>query len=211
MHLNLGNTGETDRQLTHIATLLDLNGLVLVDNVDLTAVGIRWLSSLPQLRQIGFFNADESVVIAATELPHLTSLEVGVVEFTDKVVDSLATSRITKLSLNGNVPVSKWQPLNREFCQRLSRLKQLDSLRLVFFRDHEAKPAIEPGAIATLATLPQLKELVVEGVPLTDDDLLILTEFKALRQLTLANTKVTAAGLAKFKAARPNVSVEFRM
>ena len=79
-------------------------------------------------------------------------------------------------------------------------LKQLQRLNIANSRDFRG------GNFEYLKNLP-LADLNVKGADVNDDDLLVIAKLKKLRTLNLIRTKITDAGLAAFKKARPEVQI----
>jgi hypothetical protein len=65
----------------------------------------------------------------------------------------------------------------------------------------------DDASLAKVAALPRLEALVVQGTAVTDAGLTALVGAKSLCSLDLKGPKVTAAGLAKFRQARPDVTL----
>lgn len=76
---------------------------------------------------------------------------------------------------------------------------------------HAAKLQDEPErigqALALLAELRGLKRLSLEGLPVTDNDLMHLKSLAELQRLDLSYTEVTADGVARLQQALPNCKI----
>jgi hypothetical protein len=62
-------------------------------------------------------------------------------------------------------------------------------------------------ALALLADLPGLKRLSLEGVPVTDKDIVWLKPLATLQKLNLRYTDITAAGVADLQRALPDCEI----
>ena len=79
-------------------------------------------------------------------------------------------------------------------------LKQLQRLNIANSREFRGEN------FEYLKQLP-LDNLNVKGTAVNDDDLLVIAKLKKLRILNIISTKITDAGLAAFKKARPEVQI----
>ncbi len=61
--------------------------------------------------------------------------------------------------------------------------------------------------VDALLRAENVEVVFIQDLPLTDPQFQRLTELKRLRELGLKSTKITAKGIAEFKAARPDVAV----
>ena len=67
----------------------------------------------------------------------------------------------------------------------------------------------DPNAlIKAILEAPNLRVVLIDGVPLTDAGLLRLTNAPALAELGLKNTEVTEAGVAAAKSRRPDMIIK---
>lgn len=208
--VNLYDTELTDARLAQVATLPALSHLQLTVNPQLTANGLRSLTKCPRLQhlELGLEVGAAGAEIAAT-LPHLKNLSAYADQLSDQSALALQ-DKLTLLRLQGTDGGK--QPLSRELTERISKMKSLEELNFIFLSDPRTPlvnfTSIDPKAITALTSLPKLSTIVFEGCAIDDANLLQLADLKPLRSLTLAITKVTPAGLAKFRAARPDVTVD---
>lgn len=68
-------------------------------------------------------------------------------------------------------------------------------------------PHVTIAATATLQLLPQLRELILCGPPITDEFLLNLAAIATLREITLVHTSCTSSGVQRFMDAATKCSV----
>lgn len=67
----------------------------------------------------------------------------------------------------------------------------------------------DPAAVvAAVIAMPDLRTVLIDGVPLRDKDLMRLVEASALVELGLKNTEVTEAGLTAAQAKRPQLTIK---
>lgn len=110
---------------------------------------------------------------------------------------------------------------------KLLKTTKLDLLGLLYTRDVSAAgllpireaatikylsiggPSFSSSHYKSLGQLEQIETLDLWMVPLNDDDLQSLVGMKALQRLKLRQTRVTSAGVAAFRKARPKVNVEW--
>lgn len=208
-YLNLYDTELTDARLAQVAMLPALYNLQLTSNPKLTANGLRSLTKCPRLQHLdlGLEVGDAGAAVAAS-LPHLKELAAYALQLSDQSALALQ-DKLTLLRLQGTDDTK--QPLSHELTERISRMKPLEELNFIYLSNPRSTlvtfSTVDPEAITALASLPKLSRIVFEGCAIDDANLMQLADFKPLRSLTLATTKVTPVGLAKFKAARPNVTV----
>jgi hypothetical protein len=171
-----------------------LAALTLLD-IDLRSSCADGLGRLPALAELRIFGArfEAGALAAVARLPRLHELTLHCSRLSDAVLAELAGARLISLSASfasadGGLAV-------------LARLTALTRLKLDGFT------AFDAAQVAALARSPSLRELVMQDMPLTDDELAGLAACRALSSLRLASTKVTPHGLAAFRAAHPTITV----
>ena len=101
-----------------------------------------------------------------------------------------------------------WAVVPRPSEQRLTagdvaRLAAFPALRKL----HLQGDVVEPAAIAEIAGLASLEELVIAHYPLDDEQLLQLGQLKHLRELTLEATAVTDGAIDQLREQLPELQV----
>jgi len=67
--------------------------------------------------------------------------------------------------------------------------------------------AVTDGGLAHLAGLHELRTIDLSGTSISDQSVSDLLEISSLKTVFVAGTRITAAGLARLKAARPEIQV----
>ncbi len=194
-----------DGQLTDadFAQLATLPGLLQINFEcrELTDVAVEHFVK-SQIRNLALMGGEttrltpHSVELAA-QFPELSYLHVSPGLLTDQSVEALRSRSTLKWMRVG--------PGNDETVRRLSRLTQLERLDLAV--DLESKQITDDG-LASLKSLVRLEFLNCEHLVISDAALEHIAAITSLKEFRFRNTQFTPAGLAKFKAARPDVRVE---
>lgn len=128
----------------------------------------------------------------AAKLPKLKRLSFNSPQVTPEIIEllrSISTLKAIDLSANNSVTA-----------QQAALFRSLKQVTELLFRVLK----FDDDALRALSRANQIVALNLE-VRFTDNELMILSENQGLRSLSLQRTQVTAAGLAKFRAARPDV------
>ena len=190
----------------------------------LTDEGFAEMATLPQLRSVRFccLGLTDAAVepFVKTQVEYLTFEAVGStltshsVELAARcprlkmlaVTDYLLTDQsIAALRSCATLTGLRVMQGNDETVARVAKLTQLEFLALQHNRDSQDFTDV---GITHLKSHPRLARLVCEYVAMTDEGLMYLAAIPTLREFYFKETRITPAGLAKFKAARPDVKVE---
>jgi Leucine-rich repeat (LRR) protein len=180
--LNLEGTKITDSALQQISTFTSLEALN-IGSVQVTDAGLESLTSLTKLRELtlGGDKLTDAGLQALRQLPGLTMLNLGGVQRTD----------------SGPWFVSLTQP----GVEAIATLQALRRLRL-------QQTLISARGLNTIKGLPHLELLDLHDCGQVGDDALpALAAMPALRVLDLTGTKVSTAGLEKFRRDRPDCRI----
>jgi hypothetical protein len=162
----------------------------------ITGPGIAALKSCKKLHDIRSEGtaSDEDVRALAAALPDLDYLVVSGPALTNACIPSvLSLKSLNSLTLDSD-------ELDDSVIEPLGKLPNLSVLKL-----HSSK--VVGSNLDVLKKFSSLRELYLDGCSITDDALDVLVQLKGLTKLQLRDTKVTDAGIAKFKAARPDCEV----
>jgi hypothetical protein len=180
--LDMEGTKVTDNTLQHLSAFTSLESLNL-SSVLVTDAGLDALTSLPHLRELtlGGNKLTDAGLQALRQLPGLTYLDLGGTQRED----------------SGLWSVSLTQP----GLDTIATLKELRRLKL-------DGTLITARGLATLQVLSNLEELDLHDCARVGDDVIpVLSAMPGLRSVDLAGTKVTGAGIAQLKKAKPNCLV----
>lgn len=180
--LNMEGTKLTDNTLQHLSAFTSLESVNL-GSVLVTDAGLDALTSLPHLRELilGGNKLTDAGLQALRQLPGLTYLDLGGTQRED----------------SGLWSVSLTQP----GLDAIATLKELRRLKL-------EGALVTARGLATLQVLSKLEELDLHDCPRIGDDVIpVLSAMPGLRSVDLAGTKVTGAGIAKLRKAKPNCLV----
>ena len=195
--LDLSFTQISDRGLAKLSSQLDLIRLTLTAT-RVTAAGIAELSKFRNLNHFGVGGIGVDVFEELGKLPKLESLDLDVTQVTSHSMDALSKApKLWKIIFGA----ANHATISRSRIEPLARLPHLEELHLTAI-------ALESTAWQQVAMLERLTRLHCDDVTLGDDDLQQLVPLKSLKSLHCIQTKLTPAGLAKFKAARPDVMIE---
>lgn len=210
----------TDAVIPVLRTLPSLS-LLDIFSGDLSDAGFAELATLPGLRSISFGGhglTDAAVesfakteiehiflqsprltprsVLLATRCPRLGYLAVSADLLNDEstaALRSCATLRILRIT-----------QANDDVMTRVEGLTQLEMLDLaVNLNSQEPTDA----GFAKLKSLLRLRRLECSHVPISDEGLEHIAAITSLKEFRFDQSRITPAGLAKFRAARPDVEI----
>ena len=216
--LDVSQTSITDaglRKLTRLTNLEDLR----FGGTKVSDAGVDSLKDMKYLKTIevwGTRMSDRGFIRLLEEHPSLEDLNFNSCKISDAALERLQSHQALKsLSLSGT-------QVTDAGLQYLKNLKQLQSLAL-----HDT--CISDQGLAHLKGLPlqelwlrgtvvtdagirglldlKLQALDLDGTQVSDIGLETLRQISTLKHLVLANSKVSAAGVVKLKAALPNCEV----
>ena len=205
--LDLGGARVSDKELSTVAAMEDLDRLILWDTQvtddglehlkslkclkvlglsrqPITDRGLRHLEHLDQLRELHLW--DTKITDAGLErlkgLVNLEILWVGSTQITDSGLANLSGLTKLKKLILGETSISD------EGLAHLENLTQLEELGLW-------KTKVAGNGLKHLATLERLQILALGYTQVADADLAHLRRLNQLRDLNLANTRMTDAGM----------------
>jgi internalin A len=220
--LNLRGVRLTSQAFEHLSQLTALRSL----DIAFTEVeddGFEQLSSLTKLESLalGGNRLSGSALSSLKLLPALRTLDVGGMQRVDSGRWGLALSednlrrlseltQLRVLTLTGaNLNDRRIDRPGNQLAQRteltdISKLRSLQNLELL---DLSRTPVL-PSALTALRDLPKLHELRLGLTPKIDDTAIdTLIAMKQLRNLQLGGSKVSAAGVERFRKERPDCQV----
>jgi hypothetical protein len=110
----------------------------------------------------------------------------------------LLTERLQR-SVGGRIGSAAPQVVDRLFGQAVA---------VHFGRTTDLRGVDPTAVVKAVLSLPHLRTVMIDGVPLRDSDLLRLMEAPQLTELGLRSTEVTTAGAAAARARRPGVTIQ---
>jgi internalin A len=197
--LNLHGTKVGDTGLEHIAVITTLESLN-VGSTLMTDVGLERLTNLTNLKQLtmGGNELGDAGLQALRQLPGLTYLDVSGRQGTDKNVWTIAMS---DSGLSAVLTLKQLKEL-RFGCsfigvgiegQRLGEVSML---------------SVTPQWLDRMKALPGLEKLHVQGCVRIDDAAMsTLAAMPSLKEVDLQGTSVTAKGASTLKSAKPSIVV----
>jgi len=176
---------------------LSLRGTVVADETAAAAASLPLLETL----DLGDSIVGDVGVEALAAAPKLKQLSLGNVRMSDVGYQSLRQlTRLAVLDLSGGRHRGN-NTLSERSVQAVASLRQLRVLKL----GHLKFPA---RSFAQFAGMVNLEELGLEYCPEVNDEALkVLEGWKSLRRVDLTGSSVTAAGVEKLRAARPDCQV----
>jgi parallel beta-helix repeat protein len=220
-HLNIDFTQVGDAGMTYLQGLENLTGLEMVDT-PVTDAGLVPLTRLPRLEflWVARTHMTSACLEHVAKMKALRNLLLDGLAITDESLVqlaglknlrtlSLAKTRVTgvglkhleglpnlteKLILNG-------APVSDEGMAVIGKRQRLAALFL-------ADTPITDASMGHLEGMAALRELHLDDTALGDAGLATLANLPALALLSVAHTKVTAAGVKKFREARPQCQVD---
>ncbi|MBC8116704.1 MAG: protein kinase [Candidatus Saccharimonas sp.] len=228
--LHLNHTQVTDACLNSILAMPSLEQLYL-GRTKVTPAVLPMLKSLPKLRMLGIGDWKFAPMVAAglLELPSLRLLELHESWLTDAGIAFLRQSQVAHLYIEIEGMLSD------DRLRLLATLPQLEGLGVVAWK-HVESTDVTPSGFRTLAALPRLTNFQGTNFPFTDEHVSAIAEIKGLetfqvfhyggtgspmtdtglehlarlpklKELILMRTQVTPAGLARFRAAKPDCQI----
>lgn len=220
--LNLRGTRVTSRVFEPISQLSALRWLD-ISHSQIDDSGVELLAELPQLQHLAIGGTRIGPVALASLklLPALRHLDVSGMQRVDSghwgltlnpsVLGELGSlENLVSLNLSGAVlnDIGADKPgLKEEQRQTLDGLDRLSGLRSLEVLDLSRTP-VNAAGVQALRKLPKLRELRLALARNIDDTVIpLLIEWRSLRVVWLEGTGVTGDGLAKLRAARPDLSI----
>ena len=200
-HLNLHGTKASDTALEHIAGIAGLETLN-VGSTMMTDVGLERLTGLTNLKELtmGGNELGDAGLQALRQMTGLTYLDLSGRQGTDKNVWTIAMS---ETGLGAVLALKDLRDL-RFSCvsigvgiegQRLGEISML---------------TVTPKWLEQMKSLTKLERLKLQGCgKVGDESIATLAAMPALKEVDLQGTSVTAEGAAKLKAAKPSAIVYF--
>lgn len=184
LHLSENTSAVTDRGLTHLAKLTQLENLALRGASQISDAGLAQLTELPRLQRLslrGLRSLTPEGLKVVGKLTELRRLELDEVPVDEATVQALAPLQKLEHLLLWNV--SSGSPS----LDGLGELKALRELR--------TNQTLSSSAIRRLAKLERLESITDELTEITDEDLTHLARLPRLKTLILGSEAVTAASL----------------
>jgi internalin A len=232
--LDLSHTRISDEGLLRLRAARNIRDLDLLYAEQITDLGMNVIKGWRNLKRLnlrGTRVADETLAIVG-ELRQMEWLDIANTGVTDNGLENLAPltnlkhlgmgrsrvsdaaagiirilSTLESIDLGGPRGTARNQrnrgigPLPSGLVSALAELKEL---RVIKFGHSEA----DADALRKLAVLPNVEKLGLEGCQGVDDKALeVLAGWKRLQFLDVQETKVTAKGVAAFRAMRPQAKV----
>lgn len=207
--LNLRGTKVTDAGLVHLANMpsledLDIGYALITDGAFDRLSALTGLKSL----SVGGNKITDAGLSGLRLLPQLTKLDVSGAQRTDS---GMWAASVTDQGLDTMAALTRLESLNLQGTKisdagfpKLVPLKNLKELSI-------GKTQLSARSLAALKQLPRIERLSLYGdVKIDDQAIAILADLPALSWVDLQGTKVTKAGAAKLKAARPKCDVLYQ-
>jgi tRNA A-37 threonylcarbamoyl transferase component Bud32 len=193
--LSLEETAVTDAALSHIATMPDLDSLML-SGTSITGTGLVHLKKLHKLNHLLLARTrvtDETLVVLR-ELSFGT-LDLADTQITDRTLSYLA-GRPAMHSLNLN---------NTQVTD--AGLRQIEAIPLLFIFVNSTR--VTDAGILRLGNSKSLVLLAANDTQLTNAGLEAVGRIASLRELQIRHTKVTPDAVAKLKQRRPELNISW--
>ena len=196
--LDLSYTQISDHGLAALPAMPSLHSLSFTAT-RITGSGCVELSKFPILAQVILGEIGVNGFEHLAKLPQLKNVGLDIRQVTPATMDALSKApKLRQIDIH-SPDYSQFSPSQIELLARLPHLEEL-SIRTI---------VLDTAAWQQVAKLDGLIRFQCEHVPLTDDDLQQhLVPLKSLKSLLCTHTKLTPVGLAKFRAARPDVQIE---
>jgi serine/threonine protein kinase len=220
-NLVVNSTELTDAAFTFIPKFKSLTRLILEKSPKITGSGLIHLKGLPvQTLRLGNAALADAELAKLKDLPNLTTLDLTGTPITDTGLMHIGgLKHLTELSLYNVKTVTdagakhlegltelvnlhvNGVPFGEAGFASLAKLPKLKSLHGPYMSN------VTDAGMKALAKSPSLESAALGATPLTDAGLAALAACKTLKHVQVGGTKVTAAGVKKFREARPDVEV----
>jgi hypothetical protein len=194
------NNAISDKGMAHIAKLRRLTNLHLVGTV-VTDEGFRQLKTLTRLEQLDLYCSritNEGLRHLAASHQELVDLCLSWSRITDAgLVHLKQLPSLRRLNL-GQLPISDTG------VEQLGGLANLEDVRFHYCRQ------LSDRSLETIAKLPRLQTLFLDGCNITDAGLIRLKVIHQLQELGLLSTKITNQGLANLVAMKQLQKLDVR-
>jgi hypothetical protein len=221
--LNLTLTPTVDEDLEPLAALKELQSISLA-STECTGEAFAKLKGLTKLNNLNMHHtpANDAGMAAVAGVGALERLWVAHCHFTDAAGPSFATHKnLHRMGIGSKEPLSTGAII--------TYLKELPLVELELFDNQSSEegvihaaaiptlkllscgyaPRVTDAALDAVAKMPALETFSIAGAKLTDEGLQKLAAVKTLKTVKLGKMKgVTAEGVAKLRAARPDLTVE---
>jgi hypothetical protein len=217
--LFLYDTPVTDKALPAIAQLTNL-GLLDLGRTGITGKGLRCLTPLHKLGTcvLEWTDVGDEDIPSILQIGRLQELSLTGTKITNRALPLLAERNWRRLSFgsddiddSGVAQLSKIRSLvvldlnkTKVDDKGLRSLQTLNNLQVLNLNDTRVTDA----GLAQLVTLKQLKELELRETTVTDEGLKYLQGLP-LARVDLYGTRVSKAGLARFRASMPHTRIEY--
>jgi Leucine-rich repeat (LRR) protein len=209
--LDLGNTGVTGHGLRHVARMTGLQCLWL-DETLIDDHSLACLANLKQLRLLSLRRTriDWSGLAHVGRLPHLEDLSLSSTSVTNESLSSLAglpclqTLRLnqTPISAQGVERLRGIASLQDLYVARtkvtdeaISHLASMMSLRTLDVRETRMS-----GSAFRLASLSGLRDLLLDGLSVSDSDVMECMPSKTIEVLSLAKCRLSGRGILPLRS-----------
>ena len=221
-NLDLSHTEVTDSGFEELAELTKLERLAIGGN-RILGPALDLLKLVPSLRHLdvsGIQRVDSGLwglalndvnMSRLARLTQLESLNLAGANISDRGLDRPGHELARRKELHSLPKISPLVNLRELDLTRthvhnadlavLVKLSNLRRLRLGYAGN------VDDGAISTLTNLLEIEELHLPATNIGDATLDAMQKIATLRKLTVGETKVTAEGIARFRAARPDCEV----
>lgn len=184
--LSIRNSNVTERGLAHLVALAALTQLD-VEHTKISRAGIAELPKLSNLRHLSVSGsgADDAALADVSALTKLETL-------------SLLNTRVTGAGL----AAIRRLPLLTRLTVTSSEIRDgaIGELRGLRLKDLRIGDAITDAGLRDLRVIPELRSLILDGLPITDAGLAHLGALPNLESLSLNHTSITDAGMDKLAA-----------
>jgi Leucine-rich repeat (LRR) protein len=200
VHLDLNGTSITDRSMQHIATLSNLEALVL-NHTKVSSIGVQSLVGLPKLTSLGLNGVplDDADLASISQLTQLRRLSVG--RYDASLTDA-GMAHLRKLTNLEFLFVSSGRATDASLAN-LAACTQLRHLELYLTR-------LTDAGLAHLERLQNLEKLVLRYANITDAGFKHFRDMGKLQELAFVNCKsITGSGMAELGELPKLVSLNF--
>jgi beta-lactamase regulating signal transducer with metallopeptidase domain len=205
--------GPADAMLESLRGLQDLETLSVIDVLDFTAAGVKYLAALPKLRSVSLLSQtfDDAALGELARLPALRELATSG-KFTDDGLAALAANPELTTLIIAKTGDGQLTDASLVHLAKLTKLKQLDLTEVMSVAEQFAVEPVIPrhwaitdDGLRHLAALTELEELSIHVPHLTDACLVHLRGLKRLKRLNTGDSKITPEGLAELRKHLPEL------